>query len=124
MYKQIFNKSDGTPLLIESIPNLDTGEDYFEYNKSDYTEEMPPSVLYEPIYYENNEWHGASKEEWKKNNQENQHITPSDNDFLNAQLISNDIEHNTKIETLQQDIANLTAELLELKGGMDNVSNS
>ncbi len=51
-------------------------------------------------------------------------IAPNDNDFLNAQLISNDIEHNAKIEALQQDIANLTTELLEMKGGMSDVSNT
>lgn len=109
---------DGTPFIVELN---DEGE--YVYPKDEYTEVAPPEGIYQPFYYDGNEWIGTSKEEWESN-QSKPPIMPSDNDFLNAQLISNDIEHNAKIEALQQDIANLTSELLEMKGGMNNVSNS
>lgn len=109
---------DGTPFIVE----LNEEGEYI-YPKDEYTDVPPPEGIYQPFYYDGNEWIGTSKEEWERN-QFKPPIAPSDNDFLNAQLISNDIEHNAKIESLQQDIANLTNELLEMKGGMSNVSNS
>lgn len=109
---------DGTPFIVE----LNVEGEYV-YPNNEYTEVAPPEGIYQPFYYDGNEWIGTSKEEWELN-QSKPPIMPSDNDFLNAQLISNDIEHNAKIEALQQDIANLTTELLEMKGGMSDVSNS
>lgn len=109
---------DGTPFMVEV-----NKEGEYVYPKDEYTEVPPPNGIYQPFYYDGNEWIGTSKEEWESN-QSKPPILSSDNDFLNAQLISNDIEHNAKIEALQQDIANLTSELLEMKGGMNNVSNS
>lgn len=109
---------DGTPFIVELN---DEGE--YVYPNDEYTELPPPEGIYQPFYYDGNEWIGTSKEDWESNLSKPP-IMPSDNDFLNAQLISNDIEHNAKIEALQQDIANLTSELLEMKGGMSDVSNS
>ena len=51
MYKQIFNKTNGKPELIKSIKNKETGEEYFDYNESEYTAERPSSNLYEPIHF-------------------------------------------------------------------------
>lgn len=107
---------DGTPMIVQK-------ED--DYPNESWTEMSPPEGIYQPYYFDGNEWKwiGTSKEEWEAM-QEKLPISPSDNDFLNAQLISNDIEHNVKIEALQQDIANLTKELLKMKGGISDVSNS
>lgn len=126
MFKQIFNKSDGKPELVQSILDEETGEEYFDYNESEYTTEMPPSDLYEPIYFEDGTWKGATKEEWEyeQSEEEKEPDIPSSHDFLNAQLLANDLEHNSKIEDLQQDIANLTAELLKVQGGMSDVHDS
>lgn len=126
MFKQIFNKSDGKPELVQSILDEETGEEYFDYNESEYTTEMPPSDLYEPIYFEDGTWKGATKEEWEyeQGEEEKEPDIPSSHDFLNAQLLANDLEHNSKIEDLQQDIANLTAELLKVQGGMSDVHDS
>lgn len=126
MFKQIFNKSDGKPELVQSILDEETGEEYFDYNESEYTTEMPPSDLYEPIYFEDGTWKGATKEEWEyeQSEEEKEPDIPSSHDFLNAQLLANDLEHNSKIEDLQQDIANLTAELLKVQGGMTDVHDS
>ena len=59
MYKQIFNKTNGKPELIKSMKDKETGKEYFDYNESEYTTEIPPSNLYEPIYFENGKWIGC-----------------------------------------------------------------
>ena len=118
MFKQVF-LYDGTPYL--AFTN-DEGE--YDYPEESWTEVAPPEGIYSPFYFNGNEWVGATREEWLESLPKDEENIPSDNDFLNAQLISNDIEHNVKIKELQQDIANLTKELLAIKGGTDNVSNS
>lgn len=125
MYKQIYRKTDGMPELIQDRYDEESEVSIYEYDKDLYTDAMPPSNLYQPIQFneETNEWEGITKEEWE-NNQPKPPIVPDGTDFLNAQLISNDIEHNTKIEGLQQDVANLTSEILEMKGGESDVSNA
>lgn len=124
MYKQIFKKENGQPKLIESVTDEDTGESYFDYDESTYTDIMPESGLYQPMYFRDGKWHGSTKEDWEGSLPESDADIPSSNDFLNAQLLANDLEHNSKIEGLQQDIANLTAELLKTQGGTSDVHNS
>lgn len=125
MYKQIYRKTDGRPELIQDRYDEESEVSIYEYDKDLYTDFTPPSNLYQPIQFseETNEWIGTAKEEWESN-QSKPPIEPDGTDFLNAQLLSNDIEHNTKIEGLQQDVANLTSELLEMKGGVSDVSNT
>lgn len=124
MYKQVFKKENGQPKLIENVTDEDTGESYFDYDESIYTDIMPENGLYQPIYFRGGKWHGATKEEYEESLPESDAGIPSSNDFLNAQLLANDLEHNSKIEGLQQDIANLTAELLKIQGGTSDVHNS
>lgn len=119
MVKQIYNKSDGKP----SLTYLNS-EGVFEFDEFIYTEVTPPSDIYEPKYFDGDQWVGATREEWLESLPKDEPVNPSEIDFLNAQLISNDIEHNAKIKELQQDIANLATELLTIKGGTDNVSDS
>ena len=125
MYKQIYRKTDGMPELIQDRYDEESEVSIFDYDQDLYTDSMPPSNLYQPIQFseETNEWIGTAKEDWESN-QSKPPIEPDGTDFLNAQLLSNDIEHNTKIEGLQQDVANLTSELLEMKGGVSDVSNT
>jgi hypothetical protein len=125
MYKQIYRKTDGTPELIQDRYDEESEVSIFNYDKDLYTDSMPPSHLYQPIQFneEKNEWIGVTKEDWESN-QSKPPIEPDGTDFLNAQLISNDIEHNAKINGLEQDVANLTSELLEMKGGVSDVSNT
>ncbi|WP_323703246.1 hypothetical protein P3T86_05825 [Staphylococcus nepalensis] len=87
MFKQIFNKSDGKPELVQSVSDEETGEEYFDYNESEYTTEMPPSDLYEPIYFEDGTWKGATKEEWEyeQGEQETDPHIPSANEMMLAQ---------------------------------------
>ena len=125
MYKQIYRKTDGMPELIQDRYDEESEVSIFDYDQDLYTDSMPPSNLYQPIQFseETNEWIGTAKEEWESN-QSKPPIEPDGTDFLNAQLLSNDIEHTIKIEGLQQDVANLTSELLEMKGGVSDVSNT
>ena len=109
---------DGTPIDVWS-----------DYDIPENSTLIPPTDgLYQPIKFdpETETWSGGDgyipEPEEPEVPEENN--IPNDNDFLNAQLISNDIEHNAKIKELQQDIANLTTELLAIKGGTDNVSDS
>lgn len=110
---------DGTPFIVELN---DEGE--YVYPNDEWTEVSPPEGIYSPFYFNGNEWIGSTREEWLESLPKDEPVNPSETDFLNAQLISNDIEHNAKIKELQQDIANLTTELLAIKGGTDNVSDS
>lgn len=126
MLKQFFRKKDGKPILAEGYYIGEGGEEIFDVNEHHYTDIKPPSKLYDPIYFddESSEWKGNTYEKWVESLPKDEPVNPSETDLLNAQLISNDIEHNQKINELQEDIANLTAELLAIKGGTDNVSDS
>lgn len=117
-FKQVY-LYDGTPFL--AFENED-GE--YDYPKDEWTETPPPEGIYSPFYFNGNEWVGSTKEEYEESLPEKEPDIPSSNDFLNAQLLANDLEHNSKIEGLQQDIANLTAELLKVQGGMSDVHDS
>lgn len=117
LYKQVFDYNGNAYLVKTDEGGQLLSDDLMEQDLYQYTDIMPPSNLYPPRKFDGEKWYGASAEI-------SQPSEPNDVDFLNAQLISNDIEHNTKIEALQQDIANLTSELLEMKGGMSDVSDS
>lgn len=67
MFKQIFDKTNGTPKLIQSIIDEEMGAERFVYDEDRYTEEMPSSELYEPISYKDGEWQGISYNEWEYN---------------------------------------------------------
>lgn len=118
MFKQVF-LYDGTPYLA-----FLNSEGEYDYPEESWTEVAPPEGIYSPFYFNGNEWIGSTREEWLGSLLKDEPVNPNETDFLNAQLISNDIEHTTKIKELQQDIANLTTELLAIKGGTDNVSDS
>ncbi|MES5812443.1 hypothetical protein ABKP99_11055 [Mammaliicoccus sciuri] len=122
-FKQIFDYN-GTPYLVKvDVDGYVIQEELERLNITDYTDVMPPSNLYPPRYFDGEQWLGKSKTEWESENP-TEPILPSDNDILNAQLLSNNLEHNMKIKSLQEDIANLTNELLKIKGDTTNVSNT
>lgn len=110
---------DGTPYMVYKD---EEGE--YQYPNDEWTEVSPPEGIYSPFYFNGNEWIGSTREEWLESLPGDKPVIPNETDFLNAQLISNDIEHNEKINELQEDIANLTAELLKIKGGTEDVSDS
>lgn len=106
---------DGTPKIINNEE---------DYPNESWTETPPPEGIYQPYYFDGDEWIGTTREEWLSTLPKQELDKPNPNDFLNTQLLSNDLEHNSKIDGLQQDIANLTAQLLELQGGMTDVHDS
>lgn len=104
MYKQIFNKSDGTPTLIENN----------EFDTELYTEVQPPSELYQPIYFDGNEWIGTQYEDWKKNQPEiEDEIIIDEKDEIIADLSVQLLEAQSSIKNIEKDVANLSIMILE-----------
>lgn len=105
MFKQIFNKSDGTPKLIDT--------DYFDTEQ--YTDIQPPNGLYEPIHFNGSEWVGVSQKEWLENQPEEEktEVIPDKKDEIIADLSIQLLEAQNTISTIQDDVANITIQLLE-----------
>ncbi|WP_195212728.1 hypothetical protein [Staphylococcus epidermidis] len=105
MYKQIFNKSDGAPKLIE------TGI----FDTEQYTEIQPPNGLYQPIHFDGKEWIGTPYEEWIANHPKPDEVEeiPDEKDEIIADLSIQLLEAQNAISTVQNDVANLTIQLLE-----------
>ncbi len=115
---------DGTPFIVELN---DEGE--YIYPKDEYTEVAPPEGIYQPFYYDGNEWIGTSKEEWELNN-----ITePTPDDLklmvsnLQKQLVMSNLNmskmsqvnmtQTNDIKELKEQLANVVLELTKLKNG-------
>ncbi|MCQ9303041.1 hypothetical protein [Mammaliicoccus sciuri] len=115
---------DGTPFIVE----LNVEGEYV-YPKDEYTEVPPPEGIYQPFYYDGNEWVGTSKEEWELNN-----ITdPTPNDLklmvsnLQKQLVMSNLNmskmsqvnmtQTDDIKELKEQLANVVLELTKLKNG-------
>ncbi|WP_239740251.1 hypothetical protein [Mammaliicoccus sp. P-M59] len=104
MYKQIFNKANGAPKLIES--------EYFD--KEQFTDIQPPNGLYQPIHFDGDKWIGTQYDEWiKLQPKEDVELIPDKKDEIIANLSIQVLETETKISSLQEDVANLTIQLLE-----------
>lgn len=123
MFKQVY-LFDGTPYLAYLN---DEGE--YVYPKDEYTEVAPPEGIYQPFYYDGNEWIGTSKEEWERNN-----ITdPTPDDLklmvsnLQKQLVMSNLNmskmsqvnmtQTNDIKELKEQLANVVLELTKLKNG-------
>lgn len=117
-FKQVY-LYDGTPYLA-----FENEEGEYQYPEEAWTETPPPDGIYSPFYFNGDEWVGATKEEYEESLPKKEPDIPSSNDFFNAQLLSNGLDQYSKIEELQQDIANLTTELLKLQGGTSDVHNT
>lgn len=115
---------DGTPFIVEL-----NDEDEYVYPKDEYTEVPPPEGIYQPFYYDGNEWIGTSKEEWELNN-----ITdPTPDDLklmvsnLQKQLVMSNLNmskmsqvnvtQTNDIKELKEQLANVVLELTKLKNG-------
>ena len=103
MYKQIFNKSDGAPKLIE------TGI----FDTEQYTEIQPPNGLYQPIHFDGKEWIGTPYEEWKKQQVE---VPKQDTEVHKNQIISELslelIRTQEELSDVRKDVSDLTIQLL------------
>lgn len=115
---------DGTPFIAEI--NED-GE--YNYPNDEYTDVPPPEGIYQPFYYDGNEWIGTSKEDWELNN-----ITePTPDDLklmvsnLQKQLVMSNLNmskmsqvnmtQTDDIKELKEQLANVVLELTKLKNG-------
>lgn len=110
MYKQIFNKSDGAPKLIE------TGI----FDTEQYTEIQPPNGLYQPIHFDGKEWIGTPYEEWKKQQIETEPPKKDDEthkDQIIADLSLELLKTQEELKDVRKDISDLTIQLL---GGTTN----
>lgn len=105
MFKQIFNKSDGAPKLIDNE----------QFDTEQYTDIQPPNGLYEPIYFNGSEWIGTPYEDWLANQPklDDIEVIPDEKDEIISELSIQLLETQTTIATVQDDVANLIIQLLE-----------
>lgn len=100
---------DGTPFLV--IKDKD-GE--LEYPKEQWTDIAPPEGIYQPYYFDGEKWIGTSYEEWLEQQPKNEvEETPDDKDVLIADLTLQLMETQNTVVNLQNDMANLTLQVLE-----------
>ena len=132
MFKQIYNREDGKPKLIES-----NEEGVFNFDKFIYTDIAPTSDLYEPMYFDGSEWVGSSKEEYEESRPKEEIPQPSASELMMAstqmqvaessfqlrdtqkklaQSMLDVAEKDKRIETLEQQQAQILLEITEMKG--------
>ena len=131
MFKQVF-LYDGTPYLA-----LKDEEGEYQYPKESWTEIAPPEGIYSPFYYDGNEWIGATKEEYEESLPKEEIPQPSASELMMAstqmqvaessfqlrdtqkqlaQSMLEGAEKDKRIETLEQQQAQILLELTEMKG--------
>lgn len=131
MFKQVF-LYDGTPYL--AFVN-DEGE--YDYPEEAWTEVAPPEGIYSPFYFNGNEWVGATKEEYKESLPKEEIAQPSTSELMMAstqiqvaessfqlrdtqkqlaQSMLENAEKDKRLETLEEQQAQILLELTEMKG--------
>ena len=131
MFKQVF-LYDGTPYL--AFVN-DEGE--YDYPEESWTEVAPPEGIYSPFYFNGNEWIGSTKEEYEESLPKEEIPQPSASELMMAstqmqvaessfqlrdtqkqlaQSMLEGAEKDKRIETLEQQQAQILLELTEMKG--------
>ena len=132
MFKQIYNREDGKPKLIES-----NEEGVFNFDKFIYTDIAPTSDLYEPMYFDGSEWVGSSKEEYEESFPKEEIPQPSAYELMMAstqmqvaessfqlrdtqkqlaQSMLDVAEKDKRVQTLEEQQAQILLELAEMKG--------
>ncbi len=102
---------DGTPFMVEI--NED-GE--YVYPNDEWTETPPPEGIYQPFYYNGNEWIGTSKEVWESNLiQEDREPTSEEIESARTQMEL--FKTQVAIQELRQENAEIIKEIVGLKGG-------
>ena len=130
-FKQVF-LYDGTPYL--AFANED-GE--YDYPNDEWTEVAPPEGIYSPFYFNGNEWVGSTKEEYEATLPKEEIPQPSASELMMAstqmqvaessfqlrdtqkqlaQSILENVEKDKRIETLEEQQAQILLELAEMKG--------
>ena len=123
---------DGTPYL--AFVN-DEGE--YDYPEEEWTEVAPPEGIYSPFYFNGNEWIGTSKEEWEATLPKEEIPQPSASELMMAstqmqvaessfqlretqqklaETMMDNAEKDKRLESLEQQQAQILLELAEMKG--------
>ena len=131
MFKQVY-LYDGTPYLA-----FKDEEGEYQYPEESWTEVTPPEGIYSPFYFNGNEWIGSTKEEFEESLPKEEPIQPSASELMMAstqmqvaessfqlrdtqkklaQSILESAEKDKRIETLEQQQAQILLELTEMKG--------
>ena len=127
---------DGTPYMVYKD---EEGE--YQYPNDEWTEVSPPEGIYSPFYFNGNEWIGSTREEWleslpKDENGESQLPDPSMTQMAQTQMqvaessyqlretqqklaetMMDNAEKDKRLESLEQQQAQVLLELAEIKGG-------
>lgn len=105
MYKQYFKKSNGEVFLFDD--KLDKVTDEF-------TDIKPDEGLYAPIHFDGRKWVGTPYEKWLENQPKFEvEEAPDEKDILIADLTLQLMETQNTVVNLQNDMANLTLQVLE-----------
>ena len=131
MFKQVY-LYDGTPYLA-----FKDEEGEYQYPEESWTEVTPPEGIYSPFYFNGNEWIGSTKEEFEESLPKEEPIQPSASELMMAstqmqvaessfqlrdtqkqlaQSMLESAEKDKRIETLEQQQAQILLELTEMKG--------
>lgn len=130
-FKQVY-LYDGTPFLAYR------GEDgEYDYPNDEWTEVAPPEGIYSPFYFNGNEWIGSTKEEYEESLPKEEIPQPSASELMMAstqmqvaessfqlrdtqkqlaQSMLEGAEKDKRIETLEEQQAQILLELAEMKG--------
>ena len=127
---------DGTPYMVYKD---EEGE--YQYPNDEWTEVSPPEGIYQPFYYDGNEWVGSTREEWleslpKDENGESQLPDQSILQMAQTQMqvaessyqlretqqklastMLDNAEKDNSIKNLEKQQAEIMLELAEIKGG-------
>ena len=124
---------DGTPYMVYKDED---GE--YQYPNDEYTDVPPPEGIYSPFYYNGNEWVGSTREEWLESlpKDEDEEPDPSMIQMAQTQMqvaessyqlretqqklaetMMDNAEKDKRLESLEQQQAQVLLELAEIKGG-------
>ena len=130
-FKQVY-LYDGTPYLA-----FKNEEGEYQYPEESWTEVAPPDGIYSPFYFNGNEWIGSTKEEYEESLPKEETPKPSASELMMAstqmqvaessfqlrdtqkqlaQSMLEGAEKDKRIETLEQQQAQILLKLTEMKG--------
>src|SRR5699024_2906024 len=124
---------DGTPCMVYKDE-----EGAYQYPDDEWTEVSPPEGIYSPFYFNGNEWIGSTREEWLESlpKDEDEEPDPSMIQMAQTQIqvaessyqlretqqklaetMMDNAEKDKRLESLEQQQAQVLLELAEIKGG-------
>lgn len=128
MFKEVWQKHDGRPVLLESYFDEEQEKEVYDDDKDFYVDIRPPSSLYDPIYFDDDsgEWKGNTYEEWLEdrknanNPDDEEHEEPIEVDPIELESAMTQKELfklQREVEKLRVENATTAKEIINLKGG-------